>query len=102
MKKVIGLDGPNPKGVPAAVKASLVTPMPEPLQMPEGLKHFGDPDNTWVYRKPDGSAYGAVVRWNKEDGKEIRPGLVHEVTDFDFRRGGQEMSVEAFGVEVDG
>ena len=81
MKKVFGLDGPAPKGTPAAVKASLVTPMPEPLRMPEGLKHFGDPDNTWVYRKPDGSAYGAVVRWNKEDGKEIRP-IVWDGKDF--------------------
>lgn len=53
----------------------LVAPMPEPVEVPTSLiKSLGQPEQMWVYRTDDGSAYGAVARWNP-DGKrkEVRP-----------------------------
>jgi len=73
VKKIWGLDRSPPGGSSPASKASIVTPMPEPVQIPDGLRHLGDADNMWIYRKSDGSAFGAVARWNTEDGKQIRP-----------------------------
>lgn len=54
---------------------AIVTPMPEPIVIPAGLtKAMGEPDRVWVYRLQDGSAYGAVARWNSFKGrKEVRP-----------------------------
>ena len=54
----------------------LVTPMPEPIEVPAKLKAAlgGEPDAMWIYRIADGSAFGAVARWNPEGKrKEIRP-----------------------------
>ena len=53
----------------------IVTPMPEPVIIPEALtRTLGEPENLWYYRLPDGTAYGAVVRWSPEGRrKEIRP-----------------------------
>ncbi len=49
-------------------------PMPEPIMIPVSLNRKGEPDNLWVYRMADGTAYGAVARWNPEGKrKEIRP-----------------------------
>jgi putative DNA primase/helicase len=55
---------------------SIVTPMPEPIAVPQKLKNAlgGEPDSMWIYRTADGSAFGAVARWNPEGKrKEIRP-----------------------------
>jgi putative DNA primase/helicase len=55
---------------------SIVTPMPEPIVVPQKLKNAlgGEPDSMWIYRIADGSAFGAVARWNPEGRrKEIRP-----------------------------
>jgi len=74
MRMVGGLTDKPPSGGGVKVdRPSIVTPMPEPIEMPAGLKHMGDPNNMWVYRKPDGSAYGAIARWDEVDGKQIRP-----------------------------
>jgi len=53
----------------------LVVPMPEPIEVPASLiKSLGQPEQMWVYRTADGSAYGAVARWNPEGSKkEVRP-----------------------------
>lgn len=53
----------------------LVVPMPEPIEVPASLiKSLGEPEQMWVYRTDDGSAYGAVARWNPEGKrKEVRP-----------------------------
>jgi putative DNA primase/helicase len=53
----------------------LVVPMPEPIEVPASLiKSLGQPEQMWVYRTADGSAYGAVARWNPEGRKkEVRP-----------------------------
>lgn len=54
----------------------IVTPMPEPVVLPQKLKDAlgGEPDSMWIYRVADGSAFGAVARWNPEGArKEIRP-----------------------------
>jgi putative DNA primase/helicase len=55
--------------------SKLVVPMPEPVEVPASLiKSLGQPEQMWVYRKDDGSAYGAVARWNPEGRKkEVRP-----------------------------
>jgi putative DNA primase/helicase len=55
---------------------SIVTPMPEPIVVPAKLKTAlgGEPDSMWIYRIADGSAFGAVARWDPEGKrKEIRP-----------------------------
>ena len=53
---------------------AIVVPMPEPFEMPEELGKMGEPDGMWIYRLPDGSAYGAVARWNPAGKrKQIRP-----------------------------
>jgi len=57
-------------------KAEIVTPMPEPVVIPESLrKSLGpEPDAMWIYRMADGAAFGAVARWNPPGArKEIRP-----------------------------
>lgn len=54
-------------------KGEPVTPMPEPIEIPAGLSHMGEPNKVWIYRRPDGSAYGAVARWDGAEGKQIRP-----------------------------
>ena len=53
----------------------MVVPMPEPVEVPASLiKSLGQPEQMWVYRTADGSAYGAVARWNPEGRKkEVRP-----------------------------
>jgi putative DNA primase/helicase len=53
----------------------LVVPMPEPVEVPMSLvKSLGQPEQMWLYRTADGSAYGAVARWNPEGRrKEVRP-----------------------------
>jgi len=54
----------------------IVTPMPEPVVVPQSLKKAlgGEPDAMWIYRMADGAAFGAVARWNPEGArKEIRP-----------------------------
>ena len=53
----------------------IVTPMPEPVIIPDALtRMLGEPENLWYYRLPDGTAYGAVARWSPEGKrKEIRP-----------------------------
>lgn len=49
-------------------------PMPEPYLLPESLQQDGSPDADWIYRMPDGGAYGVVVRWDARAGrKKIRP-----------------------------
>ena len=55
---------------------SIVTPMPEPIEVPAKLKAAlgGEPDSMWIYRIADGSAFGAAARWDPEGKrKEIRP-----------------------------
>jgi hypothetical protein len=50
--------------------------MPEPIEVPQKLKTAmgGEPDSMWIYRTADGSAFGAVTRWNPAGKrKEIRP-----------------------------
>ena len=57
-------------------KAEIVTPMPEPVAIPDTLrKSLGpEPDAMWIYRMADGAAFGAVARWNPPNArKEIRP-----------------------------
>lgn len=57
-------------------KAQIVTPMPEPVVVPDSLrKSLGpEPDAMWIYRMADGAAFGAVARWNPPGArKEIRP-----------------------------
>lgn len=53
---------------------AFVTPMPEPFEIPEELAGMGEPDGLWIYRMPDGGAYGAVARWDpKGKRKQVRP-----------------------------
>ena len=55
---------------------NIVTPMPEPVVLPQRLTDAmgGEPDSMWIYRVADGSAFGAVARWNPEgERKQIRP-----------------------------
>lgn len=54
---------------------TLVVPMPEPVEVPASLmKSLGQPGKMWIYRMADGSAYGAVARWDPEnDRKQVRP-----------------------------
>jgi len=74
VRKVANLKGPPPADVvPIKLKSDPVVPMPEPVEVPSALKSMGEPDAVWVYRMPDGSAYGAVARWNTATGKEVRP-----------------------------
>ena len=57
-------------------KAQIVAPMPEPVVIPDSLqKSLGpEPDAMWIYRMGDGTAFGAVARWNPPGKrKEIRP-----------------------------
>jgi putative DNA primase/helicase len=57
-------------------KPQIVTPMPEPVAIPDSLqKSLGpEPDAMWIYRMADGAAFGAVARWNPPGArKEIRP-----------------------------
>lgn len=57
-------------------RPEIVLPMPEPVIIPESLrKSLGqEPDAMWIYRMSDGSAFGAVARWNPEgERKQIRP-----------------------------
>lgn len=57
-------------------KAEIVTPMPEPVAIPDTLKKSlgPEPDAMWIYRMADGVAFGAVARWNPQGRrKEIRP-----------------------------
>jgi hypothetical protein len=35
--------------------------------------NFGEPDHTWTYHDPNGEPVGAVLRWNRGTGKEVRP-----------------------------
>lgn len=67
----IGDGGP----MDVTTQAEIVTPMPEPVKVPKGLlKALGTPDKQWVYRLPDGGAYGVVMRWDPEGKrKQIRP-----------------------------
>lgn len=53
----------------------IVTPMPEPVVIPKKLRDsMGEPEAVWIYRMADGSAFGAVARWNPEgQRKQIRP-----------------------------
>lgn len=54
---------------------SELTPMPEPVQVPEELARNGEPDSIWIYRTVEGTAVGAVMRWNAKGSREkvIRP-----------------------------
>lgn len=54
---------------------AIVTPMPEPVVVPKKLRDsLGEPEAMWIYRMSDGSAFGAVARWNPEgQRKQIRP-----------------------------
>lgn len=63
------------KATDITAAASLVVPMPEPVEVPESLKKsLGQPAKMWIYRMADGSAYGAVARWDPEnDRKQVRP-----------------------------
>ena len=72
MRKV---DLKNAEPIDITKPVNIVTPMPEPMVVPDALlKAMGEPDATWIYRLPDGLAYGAVCRWNPEGKrKEIRP-----------------------------
>lgn len=60
-----------------------VVPMPEPVEVPKSLmKSLGQPGKMWIYRTADGSAYGAVARWDPEnDRKQVRP-VVWDGKDF--------------------
>lgn len=70
--KMVDLKGLKPIDVTDAPQ--IVTPMPEPLDIPEELQYMGEPDSLWIYRLPDGGAYGAVGRWNPiGKRKQIRP-----------------------------
>jgi len=53
----------------------IVTPMPEPVVVPKKLRDsLGEPKAMWIYRMADGSAFGAVARWDPEgQRKQIRP-----------------------------
>ncbi len=54
---------------------TLIVPMPEPVEVPGSLmKSLGEPGKMWIYRMADGSAYGAVARWDPaNDRKQVRP-----------------------------
>ena len=72
MRKV-DLKAVKPADITDAPK--LVVPMPEPIEVPESLlKSLGEPEKMWIYRTDDGSAYGAVARWDPEGTrKQVRP-----------------------------
>ena len=71
MKKV---DLVNVAPIDVTEAPKMVLPMPEPVKIPESLSRKGEPDKIWIYRMADGSAYGAVARWNPAGArKEIRP-----------------------------
>lgn len=58
---------------PAKEAHSIVVPMPEPVGVPDAYTHLGEPPSMWIYRMADGTAYGAVARWETEPKKTIRP-----------------------------
>lgn len=72
---------------------TIVTPMPEPVVVPKKLRDAmgGDPASMWVYRMQDGTAFGAVARWDPEgQRKQIRPivwnGKEHVTSGFGDKR----------------
>ena len=73
-------------------ESEIVTPMPEPVVIPKKLKDsMGEPEAIWIYRMADGSAFGAVARWNPEgQRKQIRPivwnGKEHVTSGFGDKR----------------
>jgi putative DNA primase/helicase len=75
VKKVALSDIPAdaPFDVTAFTGDGPVVPMPEPVQVPEDLRFMGEPDRVWIYRTPNGEAFGAVMRWDKGEKKAIRP-----------------------------
>lgn len=87
--KIVNLTSVAPIDVTDTPK--VVLPMPEPVKIPESLGWMGEPDKIWIYRMADGSAYGAVARWNPEGRrKEIRPiiwnGSEHVTSGFGHNR----------------
>lgn len=74
MKKVNLKDLPAQAPIDVTETPEIVVPLPEPVEIPKELSKLGDPDGMWIYRLPDGEAYGAVARWNpKGKRKQIRP-----------------------------
>lgn len=69
MRKVDLSKAAEPKDITSEV--TIVTPMPEPIQIPEELKKLGEPASMWVYRTGDGNAFGAVARWNPTNGRKV-------------------------------
>lgn len=71
---------------------TIITPMPEPVVIPKVLRdQLGEPEALWIYRMADGSAFGAVARWNPEgQRKQIRPivwnGSAHVTSGFGDNR----------------
>lgn len=54
---------------------TVISPAPEPIEWPTSrgdgkpFKLSLPPPKIWLYRNPDGSLYGAVGRWDRENGK---------------------------------
>lgn len=72
---------------------AIVTPMPEPVVVPKKLRDAmgGDPVSMWIYRMQDGTAFGAVARWDPDgQRKQIRPivwnGKEHVTSGFGNKR----------------
>lgn len=80
MRKV-DLTAVTPVDITEAPK--LVVPMPEPVEVPASLvKSLGQPEKMWVYRTDDGSAYGAVARWNPEGKRKVVRPIVWDGKEF--------------------
>lgn len=71
----INLSEDELRKVQPPAQSDIVIPMPEPIQVPRELQRYGEPSSIWVYRLADGSAVGAVMRWDPASGdrKVIRP-----------------------------
>lgn len=69
MRKVDLSKAVEPKDITKA--EPVVTPMPEPVQIPEELKKLGEPSSMWIYRMADGGAFGAVARWDPQGHRKI-------------------------------
>lgn len=73
----------NPAPPPANIR--IIVPAAEPIKWPKKksdgkpFKMPLPPPKVWEYRLSDGSLYGAVARWDRDDGKVVLPCVYAEV-----------------------
>jgi len=70
---MVDLKDTAPASVPKERVPTVVIPMPEPVVLPASWQARGEPDRISIYRNVDGDACFAIVRWETEAGKDVRP-----------------------------